>query len=129
VLTPRIGKNGYPAVQLYGRSVYVHTLVLETFVSPRPSPEMEGCHENNIKTDCRLGNLRWDTTSGNNGDKVRHGTAQRGERHGGHVLTIADVRAIRASDESSRALSERYHVHPVTIRDAQRGRTWSWLVK
>jgi len=51
---------------------YIHHLVLEAFVGPRP-PGTECCHRNDIKTDNRLENLRWDTSSANMYDRVRNG--------------------------------------------------------
>lgn len=51
---------------------YVHHLVLEAFVGLRP-PGTECCHRNDIKTDNRLENLRWDTSSANMQDRVRNG--------------------------------------------------------
>ncbi len=52
---------------------YVHALVLTAFVGPRPTPEHEGCHGNNRRTDNRVFNLRWDTPAGNAADKKRRG--------------------------------------------------------
>lgn len=49
-----------------------HRLVLEAFVGPCP-PGMEACHWNDIKTDNRLANLRWDTHAANGRDCVRNG--------------------------------------------------------
>lgn len=54
------------------RSFYVHSLVLEAFVGPRP-PGMEGCHWNDVPDDNRLTNLRWGTRSENRLDIVRNG--------------------------------------------------------
>ena len=55
------------------QSVFVHDLVLEAFVGPRPEAQ-EGCHGNGDGLDNALSNLRWDTRSGNQRDSVRHGT-------------------------------------------------------
>lgn len=54
------------------RTLSVHRLVLEAFVGPCPEG-MVACHYNDIGTDNRLGNLRWDTPSANEYDKVRNG--------------------------------------------------------
>lgn len=54
---------------------YAHSLVLEAFVSPRPSG-MDSCHWNGVRDDNRLENLRWDTRTGNFADKIRHGTSR-----------------------------------------------------
>lgn len=51
---------------------YIHHLVLETFVSPRPEG-MEACHGNFNRADNRLSNLRWGTHSENQMDNVRAG--------------------------------------------------------
>ena len=70
VLKPYLHK-GYPAVDVCGRRhVRIHTLVLEVFVGPRPD-DMEACHYDNDKTNCRLMNLRWDCRSGNWDDRYR----------------------------------------------------------
>jgi hypothetical protein len=70
------GPSGYLSVALStaeGKVYrYVHGLILETFVGPRPEG-MESCHNNGIHTDCRAENLRWDTHSNNILDVIRHG--------------------------------------------------------
>lgn len=54
------------------RYFFVHRIVLEAFVGPRP-PGMECCHFNDDRSDNRLENLRWDTSSSNRLDAVRNG--------------------------------------------------------
>lgn len=54
------------------RTYLVHRLVLEAFVGPCPEG-MVACHWNDLGTDNRLENLRWDTPSANEYDKVRNG--------------------------------------------------------
>lgn len=75
VLKPRpAGRAGYGEVSLSGRVPrYVHTLVAEAFIGPRPSG-MECCHNNGDHRDNRALNLRWDTHGNNQLDKSRHGT-------------------------------------------------------
>lgn len=73
------GNHGYYVVVLNrdgeGSPQTVHRLVLWAFTGTNPS-ELNCCHNNGIRTDNRLENLRWDTPSENNYDIVRHG------RHG-----------------------------------------------
>lgn len=60
-------QTGYMYIRLYHNSktrLPVHRLVLETFVGPCP-PDCEACHNNGIKSDNRLENLRWDTHTAN----------------------------------------------------------------
>lgn len=76
VLKPgRIGTSDHRHVVLDGRADRtVHSLVLETFVGPRP-PGMEARHVNDDPTDNRLENLCWGTRSENSHDAIRN------ERH------------------------------------------------
>jgi hypothetical protein len=69
--------KGYPAVNLtvdrsQGRThFYVHTLVLLAFVGPPPA-DMEACHWDDVPSNNRLSNLRWDTKAANAADKIRN---------------------------------------------------------
>jgi hypothetical protein len=72
--TPRAG---YPSVRLSRdgviRIVDVHVVVLTTFQGPPPREGMFCLHENDIRTDCRLSNLRWGTQRDNKLDEIRNG--------------------------------------------------------
>lgn len=52
---------------------YVHVLVLDAFVGPRPKG-MEACHNDGDGTNNKLSNLRWDTHKANIQDSISHGT-------------------------------------------------------
>lgn len=100
------GNHGYPVVKLYdgggkdtARDWLVHRLVLDTFVGECPEG-MECCHNNGIRTDNRLDNLRWGTYAENQHDKNKHGTHNKGERHGRSRLTEAKVVLIRSLYET-----------------------------
>lgn len=86
---------------------YVHQLVLLAFIGPCPNG-MECCHNDGIKTNNDLSNLRWGTPKENGEDKIRHGNSltgrknpnwdgllARGEMNGCSKLTESDVRKIR----------------------------------
>lgn len=76
-MRPFVSDSGYSRITLTGkgnpRKFLVHRLVLESFVEKCPR-DMEACHANGVPDDNRLQNLRWDTKSANNNDRVRHGT-------------------------------------------------------
>lgn len=76
ILSTPLDCHGYPSLILSMRGVKiprkVHRLVLEAFVGPRPDA-YQGCHYDGDPTNNRLDNLRWDTASANNKDRVRHG--------------------------------------------------------
>lgn len=74
-LKAQINRAGYHVVGLdrAGRNVsrFVHRLVLEAFVGPRPSG-MEACHfPDHDKSNNSLSNLRWDTHAENEKDNYR----------------------------------------------------------
>ena len=72
----------------------VHRLVLEAFVGPCPSGH-ECRHLDGNPTNNHLGNLCWSTHADNMADTLRHGTHNRGERHGCSRLTESQVKNIR----------------------------------
>lgn len=78
VLVQGTQRGGYRKVTLCrsGRmeTRTVHSLVVEAFLGPRPSPEMQACHNDGDPANNRLSNLRWDTRQSNMADKHLHGT-------------------------------------------------------
>lgn len=75
ILRLQTNRSGYRTVGLSKngpKGFLVHRLVLAAFVGPCPA-DMEGCHENGDPSDNSLSNLRWDTSSANKYDIVRHG--------------------------------------------------------
>ena len=81
LLSPRENSDGYPRVKLRDKLVFVHRLVLETFVGEKPGEKYQACHNNGIPNDNRVENLRWDLPSNNVRDRIRHGTYQIGEKN------------------------------------------------
>lgn len=109
----------------------VHQMVLRAFVGPRPDGA-HACHNNGDTSDNRLVNLRWDTASANQMDKVRHGTMARGSRNGFAKLTEAQVRDIRselAAGTGPTALSRRFGASRVHVQHIRRGLAWGWLTE
>ena len=52
-------------------NIRIHTVVMQTFVG-FPEPGQVICHYNDIKTDNRLDNLRYDTQYANGQDRIRN---------------------------------------------------------
>jgi len=125
--------GGYPTLGLCMEGVYyerfVHVLLLETFVGPRPAG-MDACHYNGRKTDNRLVNLRWDTRSANQYDSVRHGTHvdNRGENSFMAKLNTAQVRIIKyllkTKEFTGREIGKIFGVHKDTISNINTNKTW-----
>lgn len=76
------------------KTFYVHTLVLEAFVGPRPEG-LQCCHRDGNPKHNWASNLRWGSPSENYGDRRRHGTDCAGERNGNAKLSQTDIEEIR----------------------------------
>lgn len=119
--------NGYSSIRFCGRTRLVHHLVLEAFVGPCPDG-FEACHDpDHTRTNNALSNLRWDTPSANQMDRVKHGTSNRGERSPVSKLTEQQAIEILNSPESGIDLARRFGVSRPTICDIRTGRTWAHL--
>ena len=123
--------NLYKNGKLYRKSI--HRLVLETFISPCPK-DMECCHNNGIKNDNRLENLRWDTRSNNQKDSVRQGThvcTLLGEKSTHHKLTEQDVRTIiytwKTNLFTQREIAEMYNISNQQISKIVNKKDWKHL--
>lgn len=116
--------NGKP------RAYKAHRLVLMTFVGPCPEGE-EGCHNNGIRDDNRLSNLRWDTRRSNSADRVKHGTDNRGEKNALNKLTEQDVITMREKYStgliSLAGLAAEYRVTRSAVFHVVSRRTWKHL--
>lgn len=79
---------------------------------------------------CNPRHLRWTTRAENEADKKKHGTSNRGERHGMSTLTADEVLAIRNARKRGvrrTVLARQYNLKPATIYDITSGRRWAWL--
>lgn len=131
ILKPsRIGK-GYLGVVLcrdgkrYCRQV--HVLVLLAHVGPCP-PGQEACHDpDRNPANCRLDNLRYDTSKNNHADRKRHGRTNPGAKNGNAKLTDAAILDIRAKRGKVRQvdLAKEHHVGQSVIIAIQRREIWT----
>ena len=114
-LKPIKDRDGYLLVGLYKNGKEfghrVHRLVLETYVGPCPEG-MECRHLDGNSSNNSLPNLCWGTHQENEQDRLRHGTDNRGEKHGQAKLTESDVREIRdlCNYLTQREIGKRYSI-------------------
>ncbi|WP_368300928.1 hypothetical protein [Kluyvera sichuanensis] len=73
--------------------------------------------------------LYWATPEENQGDRVIHGTSNRGEAQWNHKLTVDQVREIRLmlNSHTQRQLADAYDVSARTIHNIKTRKTWAWL--
>ena len=110
--------GGYNRVSLNrnGRSkqIPVHTLVLLTFVGPRPDG-MQCRHLDGNQCNNHVSNLSWGTPLENHFDKHLHGTDNRGEKCYKAKLKTADVLEIRERAASGEKLTNIARDFPVVL--------------
>jgi predicted XRE-type DNA-binding protein len=132
-----IGKNssGYMLATLRHesgneKSVAVHRFVLIAFVGPCPET-MECCHENGVRHDNRLTNLRWDNHKGNMSDRSRHGTHTRGQSIGNSKLkeaeTVELIALLENTSLSYAAVAEKFGVSITHVSRIAQQKSWSHL--
>lgn len=126
-------RGKYHIVVLYkngkGYNRKVHRMVLEAFVGPCPEG-MVTCHNNGIRTDNRVENLRWDTQAANLLDKIKHGKHQNGEQNPIAIFTDEQVLEIRRRIlivQSAATVANEYGVSRPSLFRAATGQTYSHL--
>lgn len=106
----------------------IHRLILETFIGPCPK-DRECCHKNDIPTDNRLENLRWDTRSENMKEGFYNGRYKQGEEHSWSKLTAWQVRIIKRLLEHPKEFTQKdigniFGVARRTISHIKCGSSW-----
>lgn len=128
VMRQSVDKKGYKVVGLRSANErklrFVHTLVAEAFIGPRPDG-MECCHWDGNQRNNAPSNLRWDTKAGNCADRNRHGNGPQGERHGASRLTESEVLAIRRDCRYQKEIAIEYKVSKSLVSLIQRRERWA----
>lgn len=126
--------SGYSCVNMTsddGRhcKVPVHTLVMLAFVGPR-SPDLMVCHNDGVKTNNRISNLRYGTAASNSADAILHGALPRGERHKHAKLTNAQAREVHArcaKNESHADIAAEFGITSTAVCNIARRKSWRCL--
>ena len=123
---PKVHKStGRPYFMVDGQVIYIHHLVLEVFVGPRPTLAHHALHRDDDPLNNRLENLYWGTGQDNIRDRARN---RPGWSQPTPKLTAEQVREIRARDnETTRALAIEYGVAHSTMRKILNRQTWKGI--
>ncbi len=120
---------GYSVINKNGAPVLIHRCVLLAFVGPPPGARIWCKHENGIKTDNRLSNLKWSTPSESAQHSFDVGLQEKqpndGENNGNSKLTRKKAKDIRTLRMSIKKFAKFYGVTENSIRNVQAGRTWN----
>lgn len=130
ILTPRIGdRGGHKVVTLRKPNVrkapYVHKLVAEIFLGPRPKEKVI-CHNDGNPNNNAVFNLRYDTIRNNNMDVYRHN-----RKMGRNTLDLEKVYKIKSLLKervlTQREIAKKFQVSYKCISNINTGKTYDWL--
>ncbi len=110
------------------RTSPVHVLVAEAFMGLKGSLEVN--HIDGIQTNNAIWNFEYVTRQGNKDHAVAHahqGLVAWGEKHGMARLTATQVREIRSSPESDRAIAPRYEISRAYVWQIRARKVWKHL--
>lgn len=114
-----------------GSTTIVPRMVRDNVHGAPPFPDVEAAHScgNGHLGRVTKSHLRWDTASGNQQDRVLHGTSNRGERNAHAKLSEEDVRKIRvlSGSMSQRGIAKLFGVSNAAVADILHRRKWAWL--
>jgi len=103
----------------------VHKLVLMAFVGMRPEG-MQACHGDGNQQNNRIDNLRWDTPSNNQSDRLIHGTDLRGENVKTSKLRPEHAAAIKGGMKEKDALTA-FGISRTQFYRIKRGEAWAHI--
>ena len=123
-------KDDYGQLTWQGRSTRAHVLTCEALHGPRPEGKYAA---HNCGRSCCVNphHIRWATNSENQMDRVKHGTSNRGSRHGHSKLTEAQaievMRLVREGKRKQAAIAADFGISPSLISKMKSGDAWAWL--
>lgn len=124
--------HGYEHVTLVDadgsrKNLRIHVIVLTAFCGPAPFTGAHAAHNDGVKTNNRLTNLRWASATENQADIARHGRRRRGVEIYGAKLNDNAVRAIRnrlLRGEQYPTIADDFEVSISTISLISRDKIW-----
>jgi len=123
-----ISTLGYPGNTLWnGKQMFGHRAMCFAAHGHPKRDQSHAAHRCGNRWCINPNHLRWASVSENQMDRVKHGTSNRGGRHGSAKLCETSVLRIYKSRRKIRALAAQYCVSRKTISDIKNGSTWSWL--
>lgn len=130
ILKPRLDRVGYYHVGLCEggerKSNLVHRLVMLAFVG---ESDLQVNHKNGAKSDNRLENLEYCTSSENTQHAYDTGLMARGENHHRSKLTRARVEKIKYEHKgmTQQAIAEIYGITRSLVSDIRSGKIWKHI--
>lgn len=128
ILKPSLNSDGYFQLTMNKKNVKknatLHRLLATAFI-PNPDNLLLIEHINDVKTDNRLENLKWSTSTENMKSAVKNGRTLKGEKNPASKLTEVFVLEIRANTTlTHKKLGIIYGVDKSIIGDVKNRKTW-----
>lgn len=128
ILWQRTVRSGHKRVLLCNaparKHFFVHTLVMEAFVGPKPDGT-ECCHNDSNPANNVPSNLRWGTPSSNRLDRPNRGVKIRGELNCNSKLSAEAARVIRSDMRLAKEVAADFGISPSTVLRIRHGRLWA----
>lgn len=122
----RIDKFAYGVIWFGGRMRRAHRASYEVHKGPIPRG-LDVLHECDFPPCINPDHLFLGTRGQNNTDSTQKGRNAKGEMHGMHKLTIAEVKAIRTSSLTHKELAKMYGVNSSVISTIRAGKAWKHI--
>lgn len=130
----QVNPFGYERVSLTGfdqklRPYWVHRLVAEAFVGPRPAG-MQVNHKDGIKRNNAADNLEYCTPGENIRHAVRAGLKRSGEEHHNCILVreqVIKIRRLARDGMSNTEIAKLYGLSHSRVSRVVNRRVWAWL--
>lgn len=123
--------TGYGHLWVDGVDIVASRYVCQRVHGDAPTPEHDAAHScGRGKMGCiNPTHVSWKTRSENEGDKIAHGTNNRGERNGKSKLTAESVKEIMAlkGQITGREAGKLFGTTRWTVYKIWSGHLWSWL--
>ena len=124
-----VNNRGYVSVNLSKNNnpyyADLHALVALAFLGPRP-PGMEVCHNDGNRLNACLWNLRYDTRSANQADRLIHGTHQNGMQNASAIYTDDQIRNVMRLNQTfpQHVVARMTGIHTSTVGAIRQGVQW-----
>ena len=131
LMKSNINYKGYVRIKIKGKTFSIHRLVAETFIN-KPEGKKEINHINGIKSDNRVKNLEWVTSSENRQHALKNGLASRQKGISNPSVKLTELQVLKILDLSKKGISQNelaseFDCHQTTISKILSGIIWSEL--
>ena len=127
--TYSLDRHGYGRIRINNKTPLVHRIIYEYIHGPTTKEKPFVLHQCDNRRCCNPTHLYSGTHQNNQQDRVKRNPKSwaKGEKQHLSKLTIEQVLEIRESDERLVVLGKRFNVHPGTISDVRKRKSWAWL--